>query len=70
MQVVCLGDLVQLFVEPRDSPFNSLDTSHVLLELVVQTLDTSYITLEVFQNSGPLVEADAHVLPQALEPHG
>ena len=46
---VCLGDRILLVVELRDSLFNSLETSQVLPELVLQALQTAFVTLEVFQ---------------------
>ena len=49
---VCLGDPVQFVFELRDSLFNSLDMSQVLLEIFVPTLETPYVTFEVFQGRG------------------
>ena len=35
----------------------------------MQKLGTSYLTLEVFQGRAPLLEANAQMLRQVLEPH-
>ena len=69
--VICLfRRSLPTFFEPQDPLFNFLYSNQALLSLFVQTLAKPNVTLKVFQGRGPLLEADAQVLPNGLDPHG